>query len=106
MTSKASITPNTRQTASTSRLEFARRPAYGSYAVVSVWSVVAVAAGATPGTVVFVGVATTSVRVCKGQPFMDERAATPQQLNRFGQVTPRDEIRANEVRSTEVVQLH
>jgi hypothetical protein len=48
----------------------------------------------------------TSVCVCKGQPFMGERAATPQPLNRFGQVTPRDEILANEVRSTEVVQLH
>ena len=79
--------------ACTSRLEFARRPAYGSYAVLSVW-------------LVLVGGTTASVCVCKGQPFMGERAATPQQLNRFGQETPRGEIPANEVRSTEVVQLH
>src|ERR1051326_2318677 len=91
--------------ACTSRLEFARGPAYASYAVVNVWSVVA-PVGVTPGRAVLVGVATTSVCVCKGQPFMGERAATPQQLNRFGHVTLRREVPANEVRSTEVVQLH
>jgi len=35
------------------------------------------------------GVATTSVCVCKRLPFLGERAAAPQRLNRFGQLTLR-----------------
>jgi hypothetical protein len=66
--------------ACTSLAEVARRPAYGSWAVVTLWFVVVPAAGEME----LAGVATTAVRVCKSLPFLGERAATPQQLNRDG----------------------
>ena len=47
------------------------------------------------------GVATTWVCVCKSLPFMAERAASPQQLNRFGQGLRGASYRRTGVRSTE-----